>query len=374
SLIVDIPFVEKSQPRAFSPSLPAIDDFPFKLWMKLSLESWRDLDVRELGYGAALGYRPLREAVATYLQAARGVRCTPEQVIITNGAQQALSLSASLLLNNGDVAWIENPSHNGAKAALRAASAKIVPIRVDDEGLIVNEALRQAEKARLAFISPSHQFPLGVTMSLTRRLELLQWAEDQDAWILEDDYDSEFRFGAYPISALQGLDRAGRVIYVGTFSKVLFPGLRLGYMVVPPSLIQPFRAARAHADRGSTLLDQVVLTRFINEGHFARHIRRMRLLYAERQSVLIEAAKTYLVGLLEVQTNNAGLHLVGWLPDGTDDTVVSQTLLDHGIDAPALSSYALTPLPRSGLVMGYAVISTEQIIESVQRMRSILLA
>jgi GntR family transcriptional regulator/MocR family aminotransferase len=316
SLITQIPFVEKSLPRAFCPSLPAVDAFPFKLWKKLWLESWRELTAEQLGYGAALGYWPLREAIATYLQAARGLRCTAEQVIITNGAQQALSLSALLLLNKGDQAWVENPSFNGIKAVLRSASARIVPISVDEDGLVVGEALARAPRARLVFISPSHQFPLGVTMSLTRRLKLLQWAQESDAWILEDDYDSEFRYAAYPLTALQGLDTRGRVIYIGTFSKVLFPALRIGYMVVPSGLIEAFRAARAHADRGSTLLEQLVLARFVAEGHLARHIRRMRSLYAKRQAVFVEAVQTHLQGWLDVQPNDTGLHLVAWLPEG----------------------------------------------------------
>jgi GntR family transcriptional regulator/MocR family aminotransferase len=296
--------------------LPAVDAFPFKLWKKLWLESWRELTAEQLGYGAALGYWPLREAIATYLQAARGLRCTAEQVIITNGAQQALSLSALLLLNKGDQAWVENPSFNGIKAVLRSASARIVPISVDEDGLVVGEALARAPRARLVFISPSHQFPLGVTMSLTRRLKLLQWAQESDAWILEDDYDSEFRYAAYPLTALQGLDTRGRVIYIGTFSKVLFPALRIGYMVVPSGLIEAFRAARAHADRGSTLLEQLVLARFVAEGHLARHIRRMRSLYAKRQAVFVEAVQTHLQGWLDVQPNDTGLHLVAWLPEG----------------------------------------------------------
>ena len=211
-------------------------------------------------------------------------------------------------------------------------------------------------------------------MSVTRRLALLKWAQENSAWVLEDDYDSEFRFSGYPLAALQGLDTQDRVIYIGTFSKVLFPALRLGYMVVPPGLIEPFRAARAHADRGSTLLEQVTLTKFIIEGHLARHIRRMRSLYHERQVLLVDALTRHLTGLLEVQINDTGLHLVGWLPEGVDDRVVSARLWQNDIDAPSLSSYAISPLPRGGLVLGYSVVPNEAIEGAVKRMKSILIS
>lgn len=372
SRLNSIPFVEKSEPRAFRPGLPAIDAFPFKLWGKLLQRSWQELDKSQLGYSNVMGYRPLREAIVNYLQTARGVRCTTEQVLITNGAQQALTLSTTVLLNDGDAAWLENPSYDGAKAALHSVGALIVPVHVDQEGLVVDEGISQAPDARLVIISPSHQYPLGVTMSLTRRMQLLEWANERQAWVLEDDYDSEYRYTGPPLAALQGLDRTGRVIYIGTFSKVLFPALRIGYMVVPPSLIAPFRAARAHADRGAALLEQVVLTQFINEGHFARHIRRMRALYAKRQEVLVEVAQEYLGGLLDVQPKETGLHLIGWLPEGVDDEMVSQRLKAQGINTPSLSSYALTPLSRTGLLLGYTAIPVNDIVLGVKRMKPIL--
>lgn len=367
-----IPFIEQSKPLAFRPGLPALDAFPFKVWGKLLYKSWQLLSTEQLGYHDVMGYWPLREAIVGYLQAARGVRCRVEQVLITNGAQQALTLSATILLNNGEAAWLENPCYDGAKAALHSVGASIVPVTVDQQGLLVEEGIRNAAHARLAVVTPSHQYPLGVTMSLARRVQLLQWAHEKEAWILEDDYDSTYRYSGNPLSALQGLDNTGRVIYIGTFSKELFPALRLGYMVVPPSLIKPFRAARAHADRGSALLEQVVLTEFITQGHFARHIRRMRSLYTERQAVLIDATKRYLEGILDVRPSNTGLHLVGWLPEGVDDDAVSRELLTHGIDAPSLSSYALAPLARGGLVLGYTAIAPGEIVAAVKRMRKVL--
>jgi len=205
-------------------------------------------------------------------------------------------------------------------------------------------------------------------MDLTRRLELLSWAEQNDAWIVEDDYDSEYRYRGYPLEALQGLDKSGRVIYVGTFSKVIYPAMRLGYMVVPKSLIEPFRLARAYADRGSRLLDQVAMNLFIQEGHLARHIRKMRTLYAARQAVLIDMANRFLKGQLIIEPNDAGLHLVGWLPYGVDDRAVSAHLLEDGIYAPPLSYFSLDPLVRGGLVMGYAAIKEDDIITAVKQM------
>ncbi|MGB0387347.1 MAG: PLP-dependent aminotransferase family protein [Ardenticatenaceae bacterium] len=370
--LASTPFVEKSQARAFCPGLPAIDAFPLKVWGKLLHTSWQNLSISQLGYNDVMGYWPLREAIVRYLQTARGVRCTPEQVLITNGAQQALALSAALLLNRGDAAWLENPCYHGAKAALHSVGASIVPVTVDENGLVVNDGIAKAPYARLAIVSPSHQYPLGVTMSLTRRLQLLQWVHDAQAWILEDDYDSAYRYGGNPLAALQGLDDTGRVIYIGTFSKALLPSLRLGYMIVPPPLIEAFRALRAHADRGNALLEQVALTQFIAQGHFARHIRRMRSLYEQRQAVLVDAVKRYLDGLLLVEPNDTGLHLVGRLPEGVDDQLISRKLLAQGIDARALSSYTITPLSNSGLLLGYTAIPAAEIVAAVKQMKPIL--
>lgn len=370
--LIAVPFVQQSEPQAFRPGLPALDDFPFKIWGKLLQKSWQSLEANQLGYHDVMGYLPLRQAIVSYLQTARGVRCVPEQVLITNGAQQALTLSTTVLLNHDDAAWLENPCYDGAKAALESAGASIIPVTVDESGLVVEEGVSKAANARLAIVSPSHHYPLGVTMSLTRRLQLLQWVHDAKAWVLEDDYDSAYRYSGNPLSALQGLDNTGRVIYIGSFSKELFPTLRLGYMVVPHGLIDAFRAIRAHTDRGSSLLEQVVLTHFINQGHFARHIRRMRALYAEQQAIFIQAINNYLRGLLHVEPNDTGLHLVGWLPKGVDDEHVSKQLLLNGINTPSLSSYAITPLEQGGLVFGYTAIPRDKIVIAVKRMKPIL--
>ena len=362
------PYWDRSGSRPFSSAQPSVDDFPVKVWERCLLSSWRKIKPEELSYPNALGYRPLRESLASYLQSTRGVRCTADQVVITNGTQHALSTIFTLLLNKGDEVWVENPSYNGVKIALSQIGATTVPVSVDDQGLIFDEGVEKSPHGRMAFISPSHQYPLGVTMSLTRRLALLDWAERNEAWIVEDDYDSEYRYSGYPIEALQGLDSSGRVIYMGTFSKVLFPALRLGYMVLPKPLVEPYRAARAFSDRGTRLLEQVTVCTFIEEGHLGRHIRRMRTLYAERQEVLIEMAHKFLGDMLELEPNNVGLHLVGWLPAGMNDDAVSKHLMADGIYAPPLSYFSLTPLPRPGLIMGYAAIPTNDIASAVKKM------
>jgi GntR family transcriptional regulator/MocR family aminotransferase len=226
--------------------------------------------------------------------------------------------------------------------------------------------MRRCPDVRLAYVTPSHQYPLGVTMSLARRLALLEWATRTGAWVLEDDYDSEYRYEGRPLAALQGLDHTGRVIYMGTFSKVLLPALRLGYLVVPPALVDTFVQARSIADRHSPSLDQMILTEFINEGHFARHIRRMKQLYVERQAVLIEAARQKLDGLLQIQPSTTGLHVVGWLPPGWDDRLASQHVQHQGVDTPPLSAYYLAPPQRIGLVLGYAGVETQAIRAAVE--------
>ncbi|HEY4387914.1 MAG TPA: PLP-dependent aminotransferase family protein, partial [Ktedonobacteraceae bacterium] len=265
-------------PRAFQPGVPAIDAFPFELWAKLTARCWRYPARELLSYSDPCGYQPLRETIAGYLKASRGVKCEPEQVIITAGSQQALDLTARVLLDPGDAMWMEDPGYLGARHVFAGLGARLIPLEVDKDGLNVEAGIRSAPDVRMVYVTPSHQYPLGVTMSLTRRLALLDWATRTGAWVLEDDYDSEYRYGGRPLAALQGLDNTGKVIYMGSFSKVLLPALRLGYLVVPPTLVDIFVQARSIADRHSPQLDQVALAAFINEGHFARHIRRMKQL------------------------------------------------------------------------------------------------
>jgi GntR family transcriptional regulator / MocR family aminotransferase len=361
-------------PRAFRPGVPALDSFPFEIWARLMQRHWRHPSAELLSYGDPAGYGPLRAAIAEYLIAARGVRCTPEQVIVVAGSQQGLDLAARVLLDPGDKVWLEDPGYIGARGALTSAGAEIVPVPVDQEGLDVSAGIARCPTARLVYITPSHQFPLGVTMSLPRRLALLEWAQRAGAWVLEDDYDGEYRYTGRPLPALQGLDTENRSVYLGTLSKTLFPALRLGYLVAPIDLVDTFIAAKALADRHAPSVEQAVLADFITEGHFARHVRRTRVLYAARQAALVEAAKSQLAGLLEVGPAEAGMHLVGYLPEGVDDRAAARRAAAHQVDTPALSAFALTPGQHGGLLLGYAAVSQAEIYAGVRRLAAALRA
>jgi GntR family transcriptional regulator/MocR family aminotransferase len=265
---------------AFRVSLPALDHFPIRIWSKLVARHSRRPPRGIMAYGDAMGYLPFREAIAEYLGAVRGVRCESSQILVTTGSQQALQISAQVLLDPKDRMWMEEPGYPGARQAFMTVGAELIPVPVDHDGVNVAEITRRGRNARAVYVTPSHQYPMGMTMGATRRMLLLNWAARSGAWIIEDDYDSEYRFGSRPIASLQGLDTDGRVIYIGTFSKVMFPALRLGYVVVPKDLVHAFSAARDAADIFSSTLYQAVMTDFIHEGHFARHIRRMRMLWS----------------------------------------------------------------------------------------------
>lgn len=358
---------------AFHYGLPAMDAFPFDIWTRITSRRLKKMNNSLFSSGDPAGYAPLRQAIAAYVQSARAVRCLPEQVIITAGAQQALSLIAQILIEENNPVWIENPCYAGVSNVFAAAGAKIISVPVDEEGFDLEFALKTDKTARLVCVTPSHQYPLGVVMSLSRRLQLLEWARLNNSWIIEDDYDSEFRYSGRPLASLQGLDNAGRVIYVGTFSKTIFPALRLGFMVVPENLIDAFTAARALSDGHSPSIDQAVLTDFIEEGHFSRHIRRMRALYAERQAALIAAAKKDLHGLLEINADEAGMHLVGWLPENVCDVTASQKAAAQGIEVKPISAYCFEPLLRGGLILGYTAFSKGQIRHGVKRLAKALM-
>jgi GntR family transcriptional regulator/MocR family aminotransferase len=322
-----------------------------------------------MAYGDAMGYLPFRDAIAEYLGAVRAVRCEPSQILVTTGSQQALQISAQVLLDPKDRVWMEEPGYPGARQAFMTAGAQLIPVRVDHDGMNVAEIIRQGREARAVYVTPSHQYPMGMTMGATRRMLLLNWAVRSGAWIIEDDYDSEYRFGSRPIASLQGLDTDGRVIYVGTFSKVLFPALRLGYVVVPKDLVAAFSAARDAADVFSSTLYQAVLTDFIREGHFARHIRRMRMLYMERRRALVNAIQIQMGDMTEVIGAEAGLHLVALLSPGTDDVAVSRKAAEKGISAMPLSICYLKPPTRSGLILGYGGANARQIHDGIRKLR-----
>ena len=338
--------------RAFLPNVPALDLFPTTLWAQIAARRFRMATAALLLGCDPLGYRPLREAIADYLRTSRGVRCSFEQVVIVSGVQEALDLTVRLFLNPGDRLCMENPGYIGASCVFEAIGAQVVPAPVDDDGMVLDN--RSVRGARLIYVTPGHQFPLGVTMSLPRRLHLLELAEKSDALIFEDDYDSEYRYSGRPMPALQGLDRAGRVLYAGTFSKTLFPSLRLGYLVVPTDLVSVFQSAKAVTNRHAPLLDQVVLCDFISEGHFGRHLRRMREVYSERLSVLLESARQKLDGLLEVSNIEAGLQTVGWLDARIDDEAAVKAAAARQVEVVPLSRYDRSQPKRKGLLLGFA--------------------
>jgi GntR family transcriptional regulator/MocR family aminotransferase len=353
---------------AFRVGLPAIDHFPVTTWSKLLTHHTRKPPIEQMVYGDSMGYLPLREAIAEYLGTVRTVRCDASQILVTTGSQQGLQICMHALLDPKDRVWMEDPGYPGVAQALRTAGAEIIPVPVD--GLNVEAGIRMDRNARAAYISPSHQFPLGYTMSAARRMQLLSWASHGGAWIIEDDYDSEYRFGGRPLASLQGMDTDDRVIYVGTFSKVMFPALRVGYLVIPEDLVHAFATIRDAFDTFSPTLYQVALTDFIREGHFARHIRRMRALYLERRTALREAIDQYMDGQLEVIGTEAGMQLAALLPPGVDDVAVSIKARQLGISARPLSlCYARKP-PRGGLILGYSGAGVHELREGIRKLRT----
>jgi len=371
----DIPYPKRREGRTggiFYGGEPALDLFPYEVWARLIARRARQ-SLRECAhYQPPAGYFPLREAIAAQIGLTHGVRCSPEQIILTAGSQGALDLAVRTLLSPGEAAWLENPGYFGARGALLAAGARLVPVPVDEQGLVVEIGRKLCPEARLASTTPSHQFPTGVTMSLSRRLELLDWAREADAWILEDDYDSEYRFSGRPLEALQGLDEASRVLYIGTFSKVLFPALRLGYLVAPPELVAPLLTMRRFLDVHLPILEQMALFDFLNEGHYARHLRHLRHHYKKLRNLLHHELCIQLDGLLEVHAPEAGMHLVGWLPPEKDDQRAANLAAQVGIQITAISTYSLEPLPRGGLVFGYAGIDEEAIPHEVKTLAAAL--
>lgn len=363
-------------PAPFAVGLPELDAFPFELWARLLARRWRHPPAGLALGGDPAGFPPLRAAIADHLRRVRAVDCTADQVIVVSGIRQAVDLTVRLLLDPGDAVWVEEPGYPGIRAVLSAADLRLVPVPVDAEGLDVAAGARGAARARLACVAPSHQYPLGVVMSLKRRLDLLGWARDAGAWVIEDDYDSEFRYAGRPLAAMQSLDPEGRVIYVGSFSKILFPSLRLGYLVVPPALVGDFVAARATLDGHAPMTAQPVLADFIAEGHFAAHLRRMRRLYAARQQALLDAAKRHLGGLFELAPDQAGMHLIAApMPDlarRMDDRSAAAKAAAAGLATAALSSFYMGPARRQGLLLGYAAVSVERMDLAVRRLAAAL--
>ncbi|OWP47467.1 PLP-dependent aminotransferase family protein [Pseudomonas nitroreducens] len=353
-------------PTSFLPSHPAYDAFPMLVWKRLMNRHLRKGTKESLGYGELKGLQRLRGAIVEYVFDARGIECSIDQVVITSGAQQAFNLLGMLLLNPGDSVWMEDPGHIAARIAFQAQGCEMVPLRIDDEGLDVQQGLRERPDARLAFTTPSRQHPLGTTMSYARRQELIDWAGRSQGWIVEDDCDSEFRYVGRTLPALFALDAWERVIYVGTFSKVLYPSLRLGYVILPEALVEPFCAIRAVMDRSPSTLHQATTADFMQDGHFLGHIRRMRSLYQGRQAAVLEALQRELGGFLTPTPAEAGLHLLGWLPEGSDDTAVARGLAEHQVYTYALRDYCIRNDLPPGLLLGFAAVPEEQAGRRVQ--------
>jgi GntR family transcriptional regulator / MocR family aminotransferase len=354
---------ENRPTRAFRANLPALDLFPTRLWTKTTTRCLRRISQRNLMGCDPLGYGPLRHAVAEYLTQSRGVRCVPEQVAIVSGVQEALDLTARILLDPGDRVCVENPGYPGALLAFQALRARICAVGIDGEGILVRQLPPRG--VRLIHVTPAHQFPLGAAMSLARRLQLLEWAWKSGAVIFEDDYDSEYRYSGRPIPSLQGLDHHGVVLYAGSFSKVLFPALRIGYVVIPVNLVQRFEATLSLTVRHAPLLGQLVLREFITEGHFGRHLRRMREVYHERLSVLLEEAHGRLAGLIEISTVAAGLQTVGWLSGGMNAESAARAAAKRLVDVTPIDRYSQGKVVPRGLQLGFAASDVGEIRRGV---------
>ena len=361
-----------SAARAFTTALPAFEAFPMSQWARLSAKHWRSGRDAVMGYGPPCGHGPLRQAIAQHLRANRGIACDAQQIFIVGGAQQAFALIGSTLLDPGDKVWFENPGAIGARNSLVATGAELVPVPVDEQGLQVAEGLRLAAQFRLAFVTPSHQQPLGVVMSLARRFALLQAAQQAGAWIMEDDYDGEFSFGGPPLPTLKSVDSTGLVIYVGTFSKSLFPSLRLGYLLAPPGLVETFNSLLSQLLNGVPTHAQAVLAEFIDEGHFAAHLRRMRKLYGERHQALLDAGRARLAGALDIVPSQSGLHTIGWLRAGLREQVIAAAAEARQITVSPLARFAIAPVALQALVLGFGGVSTAQIAAGVEVLAQVL--
>lgn len=358
----------QSDDRPFNLGRTLVDARTVELWRRLSARTFRVLSPSHFGYSDPRGTPELRKAICDYVQAARAVRCDPDQIVVTAGTQQAIDIVVRILPNLDKEVWVEDPGYPLTRQALLAAGATVRPIPVDGQGIDVGAGIASAPNARAVFVTPSHQFPTGVVLSMARRLELLAWARDKRAWIVEDDYASEFRYGGRPLASLQGLDENERVIYIGTLNKALFPGLRLGYAVVPRSLLRAFVAARYLMDRQPSTLSQAVVTAFMEEGNFAAHIRRMRLKYRDQRDELVAALERRLGADLTVSAPDQGMHLVAFTRRGLSDVAIERAGRRHGVVVRAMSRLYLAAPPRSALVLGFSGHPRQTILPAVENL------
>jgi GntR family transcriptional regulator/MocR family aminotransferase len=375
ALLAQSPFPLEGRPqpaRPFRPNQPDLEGFPFGLWNRIAARRSRLSQRAMLADGDARGYRPLRRAIAEHLRYAMRIDCSEEQVMIVGSVQQALDLLARLLLDPGDEVWLEDPGYPGALRIFQAAGAKVVGVPVDRKGLDVDAGVRRAPHARLAYVTAGRQSPLGVPLALERRISLLRWAEQAGACIVEDDYDSEYRYSGSPLAALKSLDTRGRVVYAGAFSKLLFPSLRLAYAVVPDWLGEAFAAALSLTARHASLLPQAVLHEFIAEGYYGRHLRRMRLTYGERAAALEAAVARRLDGRLALLPITTGLDAAAFLPEGSDDAAIARRAVAAGIETRPLSACALEAPAPAGLVLGFAAFAPARIAAGVDVLARVL--
>ncbi|WP_020481643.1 MocR-like pyridoxine biosynthesis transcription factor PdxR [Methylomonas sp. MK1] len=374
-VLADSPFfygAAEPAPVPFKPNQPDFEHFPLNIWNRIASKRANALRPRKMGYADPTGYHLLRASIAEHLRYTQRITCTPEQVIITNSAQQTLDLCARLLLDPGDTVWMEDPGYPGAKTLFAAVGARVHAVPIDSNGMDIEAAIQKTAYAKLAYVTSAHQSPIGPALSLERRIALLEWAEHHQTTVLEDDYDGEFRFHGTPMAPVKSLDATDRVIYMGTFSKLLFPSIRLAYAVVPKWLLTPLASAMSLTCRHVGLEAQVVLSEFIAEGHYARHLRRMKIIYQERAETFITACDNQLKGLLDVCPISTGLDACAYLPEGFDDVEVTQRLKQGGIEARPLSFYGIERKPPSGLVLGFSAFRPEQIVAGICRISEIL--
>lgn len=361
---------------AFPLGQPDRDAFPYRLWAKLLEQEWRKPDWQTAGAPHPFGHPGLREAIATYLGVARGFACDARAIVVTSGLRQSIATLARMVLDAGDKAWIEDPGFRGTREGLAAADVQAVPVPVDASGFSLEAALERAPGARLAIVAPSHQFPLGTVLGLQRRLELLSWAERTRSWIVEDDFDGEYRYSGRPLAPLRALDRSGRVAYLGSFSKLLFPTLRLSFLALPASLVEAAEKIMAGVSPRASLLGQGALARFISEGHFAAHLRRTRLLYASRQQALIASAQRHLAGLLEIVPDPAGMHVIARphadIASTFDDVAVVDAAAAASVSVAALSACYAGANKEQGLILGYAGTPEIEIERAIVRLQKAL--
>ena len=359
----------RSLPYDFAYGRSDSETFPFEMWRRILLRCARKAPVSEFDYGPAIGNPALREAICTHLRRSRAVVSDPSQVIIVNGSQQALDLIARVLIEQGNHVAIEDPSYQGTREILRAAGAHLLPVEVDREGL---DPAKLTPSAAIAFVTPSHQFPTGAILPLTRRLALLEWAKRRNAVIVEDDYDGEFRYEGQPLESLQGLDREGRVIYIGTFSRTIFSSLRIGYLIAPKRLVTAFTAAKWLCDRQTAMLEQHALAEFISGGIYGRYLRRVRRRNTARRQVMLDSIHKYMGQRVEITGDGAGAHIVLWPRGGVVEEVVIKSAALRGVAVYPISPYFLKPPTRTGIMLGYSRMRETEIREGIRRLSEVL--